>query len=70
MKRYLLLQFKNDAGKRQTIRFDHFNDQLTGDEIKAEMNKIIDTKILEGKNGPMSEITEAKIVEIQEEVLV
>lgn len=70
MTEYLLLTFANGAGDRQNVRLNDFDDSMTEEELREEMTKILDSKVLVGKNGPLTEIVTGKIVKISEDLLV
>lgn len=70
MTEYLLLTFTNGAGDRQNVRLNDFDDSMTEEELREEMTKILDSKVLVGKNGPLTEIVTGKIVKISEDLLV
>lgn len=70
MEKHLLMQFKNEEGDRQNIRLNDFDDSLTSDELREEMEQILESGVLVGKHGPLNQIVAGKIVMVEEDILV
>ena len=70
MEKHLLMKFKNEEGDRQNIRLNDFDDSLTSDELREEMEQILESGVLVGKHGPLNLIVAGKIVMVEEDILV
>ena len=70
MKKYLQLGFKNEEGDRTTLRFNEFDSTLDEEKTALAMDQILASEVLIGKNGVFTLKNGAKIVTVEEQLLV
>ncbi|MSS77430.1 DUF2922 domain-containing protein [Anaerococcus sp. AGMB00486] len=59
--RKLKLGFKDDFNKSKTISVDYPKVDLNNQEIRTAMDKIIESKVIETKDGKISKVDKAYI---------
>ena len=65
--RKLKLHFKDDLASAKSLTIDYPKEAYTDGEVKAAMDKMVNSKVLVTKNGPVAAKTKAQIETIDKE---
>lgn len=65
----LKLTFKDDFNKSKTVSVDYPKDDIKGEEVKIAMEKIIESTVLETKDGKVSKIEKAYIENVKKDLI-
>ncbi|WP_300410882.1 DUF2922 domain-containing protein [Lagierella sp.] len=63
MAKYLSMKFSNEAKDSGIVRLDYIREDLTDEDVKSAVESILGNNLLVGKNGPLNQAVEAKVVE-------
>ena len=70
MKKRLQLKFENAEKQSFSISLSEFKDGLTGEAIKQETAKILESNTIEYKGSPAKSLLEANLITIETKQLV
>lgn len=65
--RKLKLYFKGDLANAKSFTIDYPKEEYANEEVKAAMDKIVNSKVLVTKNGPIAAKTKAQIETVNKE---
>lgn len=65
--RKLKLYFKDDLANAKSFTIDYPKEEYANEEVKASMDKIVNSKVLVTKNGPIAAKTKAQIETVNKE---
>ena len=65
--RKLKLYFKDDQANSKSFTIDYPNEEYANEEVKTAMDKIVNSKVLVTKNGPIAAKTKAQIETVNKE---
>lgn len=65
--RKLKLYFKDDLANAKSSTIDYPKEEYANEEVKVAMDKIVNSKVLVTKNGPIAAKTKAQIETVNKE---
>lgn len=65
--RKLKLYFKDDLTSAKSFTIDYPKEEYANEEVKVAMDKIVNSKVLVTKNGPIAAKTKAQIETVNKE---